>query len=41
VGNKDELYGAAALVMENFDRETKKKNRTEGLLNPITTGIYN
>ena len=41
VGNKDELYGAAALVMEHFDRETKKKNRTEGLLNPITTGIYN
>lgn len=41
VGNIDELYGAAALVMEHFDRETKKKNRTEGLLNPITTGIYN
>ena len=41
VGNKDELYGAAALVMEHFDRETKKSNRTVGLLNPITTGIYN
>ena len=41
VGNKDELYGAAALVMENFDRETKKKNRNVGLLNPLTTGIYN
>lgn len=41
MGNKDELYGAAALVMEHYDRESKKKRKAAEVLNPITTGIYN
>ncbi|WP_366207066.1 ROK family protein, partial [Flavihumibacter sp. CACIAM 22H1] len=41
VGNKDELYGAAALVMENYDREVLKKSKRKGNSAPQTFGIYN
>lgn len=41
VGIKDELYGAAALVMEHYDREVHKKTKRPGNIQPQTFGIYN
>lgn len=41
VGNKDELYGAGALVMEHFDRETKKIAVSTSTAGSLKSRFYN
>jgi predicted NBD/HSP70 family sugar kinase len=41
VGNKDELYGAAALVMEHFDKDTRKLSSSSAPESALKSRFYN